>query len=226
MPQTKRKGHRMADCPQVNTVQHGVQERFCADPKSQAHREPLRKDRRVLRTREALRDALLELMVEHGWEGVDIQSLCHRADIGRSTFYLHYANKEELLRGCFDDLRTALGEQVRHAGACPPDRLAFVGGLIEHVHEQQLVFRAMLGRRSAHFVQDRFRELLVDLVENERPAGTQHSWRANATSNFVAGSLFQLLSWWLGESRPQRPQEIEALFHELSSPVLKASWTK
>jgi AcrR family transcriptional regulator len=182
-----------------------------------------RTDRRVLRTREALRNALLGLMVERGWDGIDIQSLCERANIGRSTFYLHYPNKEDLLRGSFGDLRSALRAQAQRCAAGPSDQLAFVGGLVEHVHQQQLVFRAMLGRRSGHFVQDRFRELLIDLVEEERPAGARRSWHAHAVSNYLGGALFQLLIWWLGASRPQRPQEIEALFHALSRPVLQAA---
>jgi hypothetical protein len=41
-----------------------------------------------------------------------------------------------------------------------------------------------------------------------------------AVSNCLGGALFQLLAWWLCASRPQRPQEIEALFHDLSRPVL------
>lgn len=188
-----------------------------------APQEPSRPDRRVLRTREALRNALLELMVERGWDGVDIQSLCERANIGRSTFYLHYPNKEELLKGSFGDLRFALHEQAQRAGERRPDQLAFVGGLIEHVHLQQQVFRAMLGRRSGHFVQDRFRELLVELVTDERPAGARRSWQSHAVANYLAGALFQLLTWWLGASRPQRPQEIEALFHALSRPILQAA---
>ncbi|EHR71561.1 transcriptional regulator [Burkholderiales bacterium JOSHI_001] len=182
-----------------------------------------RTDRRVLRTREALRGALLGLMVERGWDAIDIQSLCERANIGRSTFYLHFPNKEELLKGSFGDLRTALRDQAKQTAPESPDQLAFVGGLIEHVHQQQLVFRAMLGRRSGHYVQDRFRELLVDLVEEERPVGARRSWHAHAVSNYLGGALFQLLTWWLGASRPQRPQEIEALFHELSRPVLLRS---
>ena len=188
-----------------------------------SNQDRTRPDRRVLRTRESLRNALLELMVERGWDGIDIQSLCERANIGRSTFYLHYPNKEELLEGSFAGLRASLREQTQRSAVCPPDQLAFVGGLIEHVHQQQQVFRAMLGRRSGHFVQDRFRELLVDLVEEERPAGSRRSWQALAIANYLGGALFQLLTWWLGTSRPHRPQEIETLFHTLSKPVMQSA---
>ena len=93
---------------------------------------PAHPDRRVRRTREALRDALLALLVERGWDDIDVQALCVRADIGRSTFYLHFPNKEALLRGSLADLREAL--RVRASGPPPgtavAEPLAFLGGLI------------------------------------------------------------------------------------------------
>jgi AcrR family transcriptional regulator len=180
-------------------------------------------DRRVLRTRQSLRGALLQLMVERGWDGIDIASLCERANVGRSTFYLHYPNKEELLRGSFGDLRLALQVEARNAGECPPDQLAFVRGVIAHAHEQQLLFRALVGRRSGHFVQDRFREMLIELVAAEKPAGSRRAWQAQAIAHYLGGALFQLLTWWLSANRPQPPREIEALFHDLSGPVLRAA---
>jgi AcrR family transcriptional regulator len=180
-----------------------------------------RVDRRVLRTREALRHALLALLVERGWDDVDIQSLCERANIGRSTFYLHFPNKEALLQGSFGDLRLALCEQAPLSAPTQPGHLAFVGGLVKHVHEQRLVFRAMLRRRSGHFVQDRFRDLLVEMVSDERVIGDLRSWKTQATAHYLGGALFQLLVWWLESNRPQQASEIEALFHGLSSAVLQ-----
>jgi AcrR family transcriptional regulator len=182
----------------------------------------VRRDRRVLRTREALRGALLALMVERGWDAIDVQSLCERANIGRSTFYLHFPNKEDLLRSSFGDLQTMLLGQTAKRALGSSKRLVFVGALIAHVHEQQLAFRAILDRRSGHFVQDRFRDMLVDLVEAERPQAGRRTWQALAASHFLAGALFQMLVWWLGASRPHRPQDVEALFHALSEPVLRS----
>ncbi|MBI3382244.1 MAG: TetR/AcrR family transcriptional regulator [Aquabacterium sp.] len=180
-----------------------------------------RVDRRVLRTREALRNALLALLVERGWDDIDIQGLCERANIGRSTFYLHFPNKEALLKGSFGDLRSALREQAQSLGAAQAGSLAFVGALINHVHEQQQVFRAMLGRRSGHFVQDRFRELLVEMVSEERLLGDRRSWKTQASAHYLGGALFQLLVWWLESNRPQKPSEIEALFLGLSQPLFR-----
>ncbi|WP_082393378.1 TetR/AcrR family transcriptional regulator [Nocardia arizonensis] len=54
-------------------------------------------DRRVRRTRALLNQALLELMLERGYERISIGDILERADIGRSTFYAHFRDKDDLL---------------------------------------------------------------------------------------------------------------------------------
>lgn len=176
-------------------------------------------DRRVQRTRDALRSALMHLMVEVGWDAIDVQLLCARANIGRSTFYQHYANKEELLKANFEALRTVLLAQAQ-SESTPTGPLAFVPGLVAHVFEAQDVFRALLGRRSGQYVQDRFRELLVQLVRGQEPLRAAQPWQMDAQAHYVGGALFEMLAWWLGHNRPQRPQDIAQLFCQWSTPVL------
>jgi AcrR family transcriptional regulator len=179
-------------------------------------------DRRVERTREALRIALMDLMVERGWDGIDVQTLCGRANIGRSTFYQHFPNKEELLKASFAGLKQVLLAQavIEPAKGGNGIPLAFVPALVAHVHEAQQVFRALLARRSGHYVQDRFRELLVELFLAELPSSGPRRWQDAARAHYLAGALFELLAWWLGSNRPHRPQEIEALFKQWSTAVL------
>lgn len=179
-------------------------------------------DRRVQRTRDALRDALMALMalmLDRGWDAIDVQTLCDYANIGRSTFYQHYANKEEMLKASLMGLRDALmARAAENATVSGP--LAFVPGLIAHVYQSQDLFRALLGRRSGHYVQDRFREMLIEMVQAGLPPGKSRSWQSAAQSHYLAGALFELLAWWLGGNRPQKPKDIEALFYLWSKPVL------
>ena len=65
-------------------------------------------DRRVRKTREALHSALASLVVAKGYDAVTIQDVLDAADVGRSTFYSHFAGKEALLRSGFDRLRAEL----------------------------------------------------------------------------------------------------------------------
>jgi AcrR family transcriptional regulator len=175
-------------------------------------------DRRIERTRTALREALIALMHERGWDEIDVQTLCTRANVGRSTFYQHFPNKEELLKASFAGLRGAL---LAQAEAGPRGPLAFVPGLLDHVHEMQELFRALLLRRSAQYVQDRFRELLTEMMLSDLPA-SRRSWQATARAHYLAGALFELLIWWLGSNRPHKPREIEKLFRQWSTAVLDA----
>ena len=59
-------------------------------------------DRRVRRTRKLLQDAFISLVIEKGYEKTTIQDILDRADVGRSTFYVHYRDKEALLTANFD----------------------------------------------------------------------------------------------------------------------------
>ena len=183
---------------------------------------PIALDRRVQRTREALRVAMMSLMVERGWDGVDVQSLCELANVGRSTFYLHFTNKEELLAASFTDLHVALRAQAARSEPVP-GQLAFVAGLVAHVHEAQELFRALLGRRSGQYVQDRFRALLVEMVRAELPVARSRAWASLAQAHYLGGALFELLAWWLGSNRPHKPEEVAALFHQWSGPSLNSA---
>src|SRR6186713_3590542 len=61
-------------------------------------------DRRVARTRRALKDALTDLILEKGYESVTVQDVIDRADVGRSTFYAHFVDKDDLLMAILADL--------------------------------------------------------------------------------------------------------------------------
>jgi AcrR family transcriptional regulator len=183
---------------------------------------PGTKDRRIQRTRRALRDALVALIAERGWDGFGVQELCDRADVARSTFYTHFADKEELVAGSFEDLRRA----IRAQAAARPDRpgpLAFSRGLLEHGREQRRIFLAIVGKRSGLFVYRKFRELVVDLVREDLeptlPPGPQRS----ALVAFVAGGFLELLTWSLETRSPPSTEETDALFQAFVGPVLAAA---
>ena len=62
-----------------------------------------RPDRRVARSRRALKEALTDLILERGYEAVTVQDVIDRADVGRSTFYAHFLDKDDLLDLILDE---------------------------------------------------------------------------------------------------------------------------
>jgi AcrR family transcriptional regulator len=182
---------------------------------------PRQGDRRVQRTQRALREAMISLILERGWEGFGIQELCRRADVGRSTFYLHFADKEDVIGSGMDDLRRGLREAGVAEGAARP--LGFARGVIEHALGHVRVFRATIGKRSGQIVQRRFRELVRSLVEEDLapllPAGP----RRDGTVAFLTGAFVDLVTWSLEARSPPGPEALEALFQELAAPALVAA---
>lgn len=184
-------------------------------------KQPDRRDRRVRRTHAAVRGALVDLIVERGWDGFSVQDLCDRADVGRSTFYLHFADKEEVLSAAFADLGQELRSQLAATGA--PRPLACTRGLLDHAQAHLRVFRALVGRRAAHVVQGKLKALVVDLVSEDLAARLPAGPRRDAAAAFLAGAFFEVLIWSLESRPPTRAEEADALFHELAGPALAAA---
>jgi AcrR family transcriptional regulator len=183
-------------------------------------KSPSGADRRVQRTHRMLSEALIELILERGWDSVSIQEICDRANVGRSTFYTHFADKEDLLVGGLANLGRFLRSQESAQTHSRP--LAFARGLIEHVDEQRRLVRAMVGKRSGQIMQQRFRQLLVNLVREDLEALAPASPRLEVTVRYVAGAFFEVLTWWIEARSPLTPAELERHFHELTTPVLAA----
>jgi AcrR family transcriptional regulator len=176
-------------------------------------------DRRILRTRRTLTNALLSLLSERSWDELSVQDICDRADIGRSTFYAHFRNKEELLASGFNNLREMLQASPRSEDAAPRRRFDFVGGLLEHLYEQRCVFRAIVGRRSGHVVQTRFRELVFQLVASDLEYVGSLGWQGDATAHFLAGALFELLAWAVDSESGRSARDVEDLFRQHAEQV-------
>jgi AcrR family transcriptional regulator len=188
-----------------------------------------KEDRRVRRTRQSLHQALMNLTLEKGYEAVTVSEILARADVGRSTFYAHYAGKEGLLLGGLQVLRDHLIQQQRdtpeRAASAPGRALGFSGALFEHVNEHRDLYRA-LGQQGGNLVLNRMRGMLADLVRAELGAGRLE--RAgdiprSALIQFVSDSLISLIRWWLEKNPRFRPAEVEAIFRRLVVPAFAAA---
>lgn len=174
-----------------------------------------REDRRVLRSRRALRDALVSLVIERGWDNVSIQEVCERADVGRSTFYAHFGDKEELLVSGLDELRSWL-----RASSTSGVPLSFIEPLCAHVDEQRRMFSAVVGRKSGRVVQSRFQALIFDLVLEDLSASATDERERTLAAHYVTGALLAVLSAWI-ERRDHDSSAIAGSFRRLTAPLLE-----
>jgi AcrR family transcriptional regulator len=177
-------------------------------------------DRRAARTRRALHDALMTLILRKGYDAVTVQDIIDEADVGRSTFYAHYTGKEDLLRSGFQALRAELTE-ARHAARTRPDRpqaepLEFSLAMFEHAARYTDVARALVGGRGSMIVERGIRQILLELVREELPAAPDGSIVSRElVAQFIVGAFHTTLSWWLERKPKLPPAEIDDMFRRL-----------
>ena len=112
-------------------------------------------DRRIARSKRALRTALIELMEERGLDGLSVNDLCARADLNRGTFYNHFHDKDDLLTTLEDEVIADLEriqeqmkdltvmDLVRYRTRKQP--LPFLVDLFDYLREQGAFLHAVLG---------------------------------------------------------------------------------
>lgn len=148
-------------------------------------------------------------------------SICQRADVGRSTFYMHFQGKEDLLDGGLGDLKEGL-RRLAALRAVEAPVLPFARGLIEHVDEQRRLFRALIGKRSGHVVQTRFRAMVQELVAECLPPRSGEDWQRDAASHYLASAIMQLLVWWIDKGSSVSAQALERQMIALSAGAMAA----
>jgi AcrR family transcriptional regulator len=182
-------------------------------------------DRRSNRTRELLSGALVELMLEKRYDSITIQDILDRADIGRSTFYAHYTDKEDLLMSELTRLMHTLqvyGAELGHAHGGLLPSLEF----FRHVQQQRRLMRAFLTERGAEILLRDFQVQMSRLVEqNLRSQAGEDVPLAvplSVVGKFVASTFLMLLRWWFEEDLRHSPEQMDEMFQKLVMPSVHA----
>lgn len=169
-------------------------------------------DRRVRRTKKLLREALVTLTLARGWDKTSVTDVCERADVGRSTFYLHFADKEDLLLSGFDDLHHALASHP-HAGNEP---FSFALALVTHAEENTRLYRALVGRKSGHAVQRRFRDTVIKVIAGELVGLGVPKADRHAVATFLGGGFAEMLLSWLDQPSREDAARLALRFRTLA----------
>lgn len=184
-------------------------------------------DRRVRRTKELLRRALLALITEKGYERVTVQEIIDRADVGRSTFYAHFRDKEDLLVYGLEELRGpfastgGVGQPGRQGVDASPTLAVF-----EHFAKYDTVWKAMAGRRGAEafvrYLHEFLSELIRDQLNARAPDGPTQV-PMDALVEFAVSTLIGLgMRWWRMGDAKYSPREVDAIYRWLTEPAIEA----
>ncbi len=184
---------------------------------------PSRKtDRRVLHTRNVLGDALIALIQEKPFEDITVQQVLDRAGIGRSTFYTHYRDTDDLFISDVEDFFELFTTTLKRHGD-RSNRLISVREFCAHVRESRQLLAALTAAGKmgdvralgigyiARSIEERLRESRAGIPIPNMDA-VQRAARAHA----LAGSFFSLLDWWVDKGMKLDPREVDDLFHRMA----------
>jgi AcrR family transcriptional regulator len=185
-------------------------------------------DRRIERTRRLLETALIELIAEKPYAEITVQDITDRANVGRTTFYFHYKDREELLAGTIQALIADM------TGRVPPFSMEAVAqgqvlvGLagFEHVAEHRDFYRAMLGPNGPAYIAGRVRSAIAGVMQERleiiiRLTGS--TLPVEVMAYHLAGSMIGLIGWWLQGDMQHSPQEMATMFQALNRPGIEAA---
>lgn len=170
-----------------------------------------RDDKRSIRSKEQLKEALFELLYEKEWRQITIQDLTKKAKLNRSTFYQHYENKYDLLVQNVEDLFQSLKESVLSTSIDNSSADTISSGYLlafyRHLKAQSYYFKVILNRGYELDIMELFSDIVqeamgqvVDVQQAIDGVPAEIHWRYSIAAHF------SVASWWLQNDFPYSPE--------------------
>jgi len=167
-------------------------------------------DRRIQKTKKALTEALINLILEKGYEKVTIQDIIDKANVGRSTFYIHYESKEQLLLDGHNNLNVPLF--TNEINKEEDTNLISFESLFEHIEENKQLAKAMLGKKGGNMMTEFFKNNIALKIRKRYIVYFKKDIGGQKTLTFLssaAGSaVVSLIISWIEDENPFTAKEI------------------
>jgi AcrR family transcriptional regulator len=188
----------------------------------------IKMDRRVQKTCQLLQEALITLILEKGYDAVTVQDILDKANVGRSTFYAHYQDKEALLASHLEALERMFETHAAEALARHSEEHTGVGNLplfaLRYVEHNHRLFKALIGKRGGGAYVAHFQNFLLTYTRRIIKNFVQDSltpYQAEITVQCLANSYLSVLIWWIDSDMPCPAEEVYAVLMRLIEPGLK-----
>lgn len=178
-------------------------------------------DRRSRKTRAHLMTGLVDIMQTHDWEAVTVQNICDAADVARSTFYLHFSGKTELIDYAF----RYLGEEMR--SETPTRNLdtdgkfsvlpVLVGRMTSPYH--MFLFKGEAGSRTFYLLRDLLLGVVEEILTEEIQASKHYRTTPASVLTFISAGVLAVIGAVHSDESAKGPaeilEEIDALISKL-----------
>jgi AcrR family transcriptional regulator len=184
-------------------------------------------DRRIQKTKALLHKALFSLIVEKNYESIVVNDILDRANVGRSTFYCHFSDKDDLLVSGMHGMLLSVQRSGLPLSGRPYEQIIWFSlPIFEHIDEHRRASGASLGSRGRAIIHEHLQRLLAELIADGVTRNFQSRRKTAAqippdmVVQYIASTFILVMNWWLERKRPVPPQEINELFRALILPTL------
>ena len=187
-------------------------------------------DRRIQRTRSLLHQALASLIREKAYDSIAVKNILDRANVGRSTFYMHFRDKDELLVSGIHDMLFAVQSKGPPTSAKRHEKLIWFSlPIFEHI-QQHRAGEARMGAKGRAIIHEHLQRVLAKLIMEEvrkdlqGRRGTAGQISPDLLVQYVASTFILVLNSRVENRSPLPPMEVNDRFRALILPTLAAAW--
>ena len=186
-------------------------------------------DRRVARTQKALREALHSLVREKDYDDIAVKEILDRANVGRSAFYSHFRDKDDLLASTIHDIIGPVHLAERESVGSQSERLLWFSlPVFEHHDEHRWTAALKMGPRERAILHEHLWKVLVGLI-GQRAKKSRREWRGESGTiptallvEYLASTFILVLDWWFESRSSLSADQVNHLFCSLVQPTLTA----
>ena len=190
--------------------------------------QPL-KDARVRKTQRRLREALLSLIHEKSYDAIVVNEILKRAEVGRSAFYAHFANKDGLLASGIDHMLHATAPRTAPLTVLRFRKMLWFSlPVFEYVGQCGHAAEAKMSRSDRAVVHQHLRQALIKQIADDSKATVQDMQTVGTKipqellAEYIVATFILVLNWWAGTRSRLSPQEVDDVFLSLVVPTLDA----
>lgn len=187
-------------------------------------------DRRIQKTQDLLRGALRSLIGEKPYDSIVIKEILDRANVGRSTFYSHFRDKDDLLVSGIHDMLRPVQSPTSVTGTREERILWFSLPVFEYHYQHRHLGHPggdRIGSRGRAILHEHLRRVLADVIGGvarkefraERKETTRQT-PPDLLSEYIASTFVLVLNWWLAKKMFLPPKEVNNVFRRLILPSL------
>ena len=189
-------------------------------------------DRRIQKTLQLLQTALAELISEKEYDDITIQEILDRANVGRSTFYTHFENKDQLFRSMLTLLNERFEEGIKHISEedkkFEDNTTDMPLKVIQFVQQNHRLFRAMLGKSEHDSRRNPLDDYLFAATREhfKQMIQLQHSdpLRREMAAHYYTSAFIGALAWWLENDMVYSAEAFAQMLNQLTLPGLKEAF--